>query len=168
MRNLLFVAVMSMMLFSCDKDKDPIPQFRTPSCTDTTDDGKFEAFTEPEAHEFLRFYKSVPDSADNSALSYVGISSHILYNNSIAYDPVFKYKQNRPTNLVIYMPIGGPEKYFSWVRNNDNITDTATVAIFNARSLSLSEGCYRLYYVFADSAFGKVLNKGHMDIEVRR
>lgn len=168
MRNLLFVAALSVALVSCDKEQEPIPQFRMPTCTDTTDDAKFEAYTKPEYQEFLRFYNSVPETEDVSAVPYVGITSHILYNNSNTFDPVFRYKQNRPTNLVIYMPIGGPEKYFSWVRNSTEVTDTSTVAIFNARSLTLAEGCYRMYYIFADSAYGNVLNKGHIDIEVRQ
>jgi len=168
MKKLLLLALFPLALYSCEKDEDTNPQFREPTCDSLQDDGIFEAYTQPETNEFLRFYEMVPATEVPNTVNYVNMSSRKLYNNSIALDPVFIYKQSIPTNLIIYLPHDGPEKYYSWVRNDTTVNDTLAVPIYNARSLNLPVGCHRLYYVFADTAYGKVLTKGHFDFEVIR
>lgn len=168
MKKILIVALLPFALYSCEKDEDTNPKFRDVTCADTTDDGKFEEYTLPESTEFLRFYDTVPDAPDPNFLTYVKMSSRILYNNTIIYDPVFTYRQTKKSNLIIYLPTGGPEKYFSWVQNSTVTDTTVNVAIYNARRIGLPEGCHRLYYVFADTTWGRVLDKGHFDIEVRK
>jgi hypothetical protein len=168
MKKLLIIALLPLAIYSCEKDENTNPVFRAITCEDTTDDGVFEEYTMPEAEAFLHGYKSVPIVADANALDFVQMSARILYNNSIDLGPSLIYQQNVPTNLIVYLPIGGPRKYYSWIDADTTLDDTLSVPIYNARSLKLPEGCHRLYYVFSDTAFGKVLNKGHFDIEVRK
>lgn len=168
MKKLLFIALLPLAILSCEKEEDTNPQFREATCEDTTDDGVFEEYTQPEANAFLSIYELVPTTANTSALAYVGMTSRTLYNNSIVYDPSFRYKQNQTTNLIIYLPLETPYKYYSWVRNDTATHDTLSVPIYNVRDLNLPVGCHRLYYVFADTANGTVLNKGHFDFEIIR
>jgi hypothetical protein len=168
MKKILLVALLPFVFFSCEKDKDTNPQFREVTCDDTTDDGIFEQYTQPEKNAFLSIYKSVPDAATAGAIDFVGMTSRKLYNNSIVYDPSLIYKQSQKTNLIVYLPLDVPYKYYSWVVNDTNTHDTLSVPIYNVRSLKLPEGCHRLYYVFADTTNGTVLNKGHFDFEIIR
>ena len=168
MKKLLVIALLPLALYSCEKDEMTNPQFRPVTCNDSTDDGVFEEYTQPEATEFLRFYKEVPETGDASFLDSLTMNSRILYNNSTVYDPVIVYQQNRKSNLIVYLPTGGPEKYYSWVQNDTLKNQPITVPIYTARTAKLPEGCHRLYYVFADTAFGKVLTKGHFDFEIRK
>lgn len=162
------MAILPFALYSCEKDEVTNPQFRPITCEDTTDDGVFEEYTQPEATEFLRFYKEVPETADAAFLDTIGMTSRILYNNSTVYDPVLVYRQYRKSNLIVYIPTGGAEKYYSWVQNDTTKNALVGVPIYTARTANLAVGCHRLYYVFADTAFGKVLTKGHFDFEVRK
>ncbi len=168
MKKLLVIALLPLALYSCEKDEITNPQFRPITCEDTTDDGIFEEYTQPEVQEFLRFYKEIPEVADANFLDSIAMTSRILYNNSTVYDPILVYKQNRKSNLIVYVPTGGPGKYYSWVQNDTTVMLPIGVPIYTARTAQLPVGCHRLYYVFADTAFGTVLNKGHFDFEVRK
>ncbi|HTN45291.1 MAG TPA: hypothetical protein VL098_03020 [Flavipsychrobacter sp.] len=166
MKKFLFIAAISTLVFSCAKKEDLNPRFRPVTCDDATDDGIFEAYSEPEEVIFLKDYASIPSAPAANVLSYLHITANKLYNNSVGYDPVIRYKPNVATNLIVYLPTEGHNTYYSWEVNSSGVDDTLSVPIYNARKLNLPSGCHRLYYVFADKPMGTILTKGHFDFEV--
>lgn len=166
MKKILIAAILPVLLFSCAKEEKTNVQFRTATCADTTDDGKFEAYTSAEIGELLRYHGTIPDSPNNNYIAYTGMTSRVLYNNSVIYDPAFRYKQKSPAQLYVYLPYD-VEKYYTWTNYSSDTTDTLNIAIYNARLQHLLPGCYRLYYIFSEPNFGKIFTKGHYDIEVK-
>lgn len=166
MKKILIAALLPVLFFSCAKEEDTNVQFRTPTCADTTDDGRFEEYTSSEKAELLKYYKSIPDAEDTSAIAYTKMTSHVLYNNAVIYDPVFVYKQKKTTQLFVYMPYE-LEKYYSWTNTSTDTTDSLNIAIYNVRLQHFSPGCYRLYYIFSEPNYGKIYTKGHYDIEIK-
>lgn len=171
MKKILFIALLPVILIACEKEENTNEMFRTPDCTDTTDDGIFEKYTTSEEATFLRFYSSIPEKEVADAVPYIAMSSRTLYNASPIYDPLLLFKLNQKAQLFVYMPYT-TGKYYSWTNIYSNTTDTLSVAIYNVRSMNLTAGCYRLYYIFSDStytdtSYGKVLTKGHFDFEIK-
>lgn len=166
MRKILIAAILPVLLFACAKEEKTNVQFRTPTCADTTDDGIFEAYTSSETAELLRYHGTVPDSPDRSYIAFNNITSHVLYNNAIIYDPVFQYKQNKPAQVYVYLPYE-VEKYYSWTNYSGDTTNTLNIPIYNARLMHLVPGCYRIYYIFSAPNFGTIYSKGHYDIEIK-
>jgi hypothetical protein len=169
MKKILITALLPLLFFACAKEEDVNPGFRTPSCEDTTDDGKFEKYTQSEIAQFLDRYTFVPDVESDTVISYKYMTSRELFNNSIIYDPTFIYKLKRPAQLFMYMPLKTQqEQYYSWTRRSLDTSVIDTINIYHARLQSLQPGCYRLYYVFSDTDTGTVYTKGHYDIQIKQ
>lgn len=174
MKKILFIALLPVVLVACEKEENTNEQFQLPTCADSTDEGIFEKFTTAEKEELLKFHISVPETEDGSAIAFTHMTSRILHNESVIYDPVFQYKQLKPTHALLYLPYK-TGTYYSWNHISDNLTDTLEFSIYNVRHLQLTPGCYRLYYVFADlpivtdtsTSYGTVFTKGHYDIEIK-
>lgn len=168
MKKLFLIALLPILVAACAKQDDNNPSFRTPTCSDTTDDGIFENYSNSEAAQFLKYYKNIPATPDTTVLKFLQISSHTLYNKAILYDPYIYYKVNRPTLCFVYLPLQTQQQeYYSWVQTVSDTSQVDTIAVYNARLLNLQRGCYRLYYVFSDTDTGTVFNKGHYDIEIK-
>ncbi len=170
MKRLLIAAALPLVFFSCAKEEVTNPAFREPTCSDTTDEGIFEHFTQPEAAEFLRWFRFVPDTGF-SPMFYQNINDRILYNRATtSYSPYIKFMPMLRGKMFVYMPFPNqPEKYYSWVETTTDTTVETRINIYHLRELNpqLQSGCYRLYYVYATTDSGFVLDKGHYDIEVK-
>ena len=173
MKRIALVALLPFLFVACAKEEITNEGFRPPTCADTSDDGKFEKFTTSEAFQFLRFNLEVPEVEDPSALAFKYITSRELFNRSVIFDPILVFKRNRPLQFHMYMQYRIiQENYYSWTSLRTDTAGIDTINIHNLRQLGLQPGCYRLYYVFSDttsrdSVHGKVLTKGHYDIEVK-
>jgi hypothetical protein len=169
MKKLLIVALLPLLFIACAKEEDINPQFRTPTCEDTADDGKFEAFTQPETAQFLKYYNMIADTELTAAAPWTYITGHQLFNRSIQYEPFMVYKIKQPVQFFMYMPLKTQqEQYYSWTRKSLDTSKTDTINIYNVRLLNLQPGCYRMYYVFSDTDTGVVYTKGHYDIEIKQ
>jgi len=166
MKRLVLFVFLPILFAACNRDEtvtnDP---FRAPTCQDTTDDGVFEDFNSPETASFLKYYKSVPNQRDTSAIRYTKMTSNTLMNYGFEYEPAFVYNQKKHLDLRVYLAYGD-HKFYSWSSQSPYVDSPIHVAIYNARLLKLQPGCYRAYYVLADTVYGKVVDKGHYDIHV--
>lgn len=167
LRKLALIALLPLAIISCDKKDDVNTGLRTPTCTDTTDDGKFEDYNAPETALFLKLYQDVPKDEDKSAVKLLKITTRRMINESQEREPRLVYYNNKPTILWAYLPYGD-NLYYSWKRYSMPSADSAEVALYNARNLNLTPGCYRVYYIYSDTGSKKVFTKGHYDFEVRR
>lgn len=170
MKRLFIAAVLPVLFFSCAKEEVTNPAFRAPSCEDTTDDGRFEAFTMPESTQFLSSFKNIPDQEVPGVIRYQFLNNRTLYNNGVDYSPYMVYRINQPVLFFAYMPFKNQqEKYYSWLQTSADTSRNDTINLYNLRKLQpqLQPGCYRIYYVFSDSDTTTVLSKGHYDIEVK-
>ena len=170
MKKLLIADVLPIMLFSCAKEEKTNPLFREPTCADTTDEGKFEAYTMPEATEFLRFHKVIPDTPYSKVVRYQVMSGRVVYNRRVDYNPFIVYRMNKPVKIFGYLPFPNqPEKYYSWVVNAPDTSQDYRMNVYQLREHNpiLEPGCYRLYYVVSDMMTDTVYTKGHYDVEVK-
>jgi hypothetical protein len=168
MKKLLITALLPLLFVACAKEEDINPQFRTPSCEDTTDDGKFESYTQSETAQFLKYYQVIADTEYTAFAPSTYISGHQLFNSGIDYAPYFVYKIKQPVQFFMYMPLKTQqEQYYSWTRTSLDTSKTDTINIYNVRLLNLQPGCYRLYYVFSDTDTGTVYTKGHYDLQIK-
>jgi len=170
MKKILVAAVLPILLFACAKEEETNPAFRVPTCADTTDEGRFEAFTQPESIEFLRYFRVVPDTEFKSVVRFQTINSRILYNRGVDYNPYITYSLRKEAKIFAFMPYPNqPEQYYSWVVNAPDTNSEYTVNLFHLRQQSpqLQAGCYRIYYVISNTDTGIVYTKGHYDLEVK-
>jgi hypothetical protein len=166
MKKLVLFAFLPIIFIACNRDETIVNDpFRTPTCQDTTDDGVFEEFNSPETASFLKYYEDVPTSRDTSAIRYTFMSSNVLLNYGFEYEPYFVYNQKKHLDLRVYLAYGN-NQFYTWHSVSPWVDSPIHVAIYNARLLKLAPGCYRAYYVLADTAFGKVVDKGHYDISI--
>lgn len=167
LRRALALLLLVSFLFGCDKKDEVNTGLRTPTCSDTTDDGQFETFNAPETARFLNGYKSVPTGEDKSALKELFITSRKMINESQERAPRLIYTNNKPVLVWAYLPYGD-NLFYSWRSSAYVASDSVSIALFNARNLNLTPGCYRVYYIFSDTGSKQVFTKGHYDFEVRR
>jgi hypothetical protein len=180
MKKLLLAAFLPVLMLSCAKEEVTNPVFRTATCSDTTDEGRFENFTAPEFEEFLRYFRAVPDTEyrfkvapDSDFMPVVrrqSINSRILYNRGVDYNPYITYKLRRPAKVFAFLPFPNqPEQYYSWVVNVEDTASEYKVNLFHLRQQNpqLQAGCYRVYYVISDVDTGMVFTKGHYDLEIK-
>ena len=170
MKRILLAAILPVLFIACAKEDDVNPSFRTPTCTDTTDDGKFEAYTLPEQTEFLRWFRTVPETEDTTAIRYHYLNARILYNRGVDFNPYLVYRTNRPITFFGYLPLQTQAgQYYSWIRTTIDSSLNDTISLYQLRELSpqLQPGCYRLYYIFSDTDTGTVFTKGHYDLEIK-
>ncbi len=169
MKKILSVVILSFILFSCDKQANTNIGFREPTCSDTTDEGKFESFTNAEYAQFLNNYQIVPGIQVDSVVKQMYIKGRLLRNREVFYDPYLVFRLYRPADFYMYMPTKeSQEQYQSWVIPWNPSVDSQRANIYNVRARLLEPGCYRLYYVLVDTGKTKtVFTKGHYDIEIR-
>ncbi|HRO42417.1 MAG TPA: hypothetical protein PL009_06255 [Flavipsychrobacter sp.] len=170
MKKVLIAALLPVLFFACAKEEVTNPVFRDPTCADTTDEGMFEKFTQPESVEFLRYFKVIPDTEFKWVVRYQHINSRILYNRSVDYNPFITYRVNKPAKIFAFLPFPNqPEQYYSWVVNAPDTSIDYQVNLYHLRAQSpqLQTGCYRIYYVVSDVDTGTVYTKGHYDLEIK-
>ncbi len=167
LRKLLFLSLFPTLLFSCDKTDDVNTGLSIPTCEDSTNDGRFEAFNAPETSHFLNFYDEVPDAEIAGSIDTIRLTSRRLINEDQSFEPALIYSQLRPGIMWAYLSYGD-NQFYSWMRESLIAADSMQISVYNARNLALTPGCYRLYYVFSDTGYHRVFTKGHYDIQVRK
>jgi hypothetical protein len=169
MKKILSVIILSLILFSCDKQENTNIGFREPTCNDTTDEGVFESYTNAETAQFLNTYQIVPNFEVDSVIKQMYLTGRLLRNREVFYDPYLVFRLNRPADFYMYMPTKVSQaQYQNWVIPWTPFADSQRANIYNVRPRQLEPGCYRLYYVFVDTGKVKtVFTKGHFDIEIR-
>ena len=164
MRKWLLLSLIPVLLYSCDKEDEINTGLSQPTCEDTTDDGKFMKFNAPETARFLENYSEIPEVELTDSLVYHKLTSRKVVDQSIEFSPMLIYKTKRPTLFWAYLSYGD-NQFYSWNRETFGTDDSVNIAVYNARNLGLQNGCYRLYYVFSDTGYGKVFTKGYYDLE---
>ncbi len=169
MKKVLLALTLPIIMIACAKEEDVNPPLSTPTCEDTTDDGVFVDFNKTERALFINDSLEVPDVATTEIVDTMFLSGRVVRNYQNFYTPSFVFKPKRPMHVTLHLPYRRNEqKDYSWYRYVHPLTDDSVVFnIYNVQQVQLDEGCYRLYYVFEDSARTKVLNKGWYDLIIK-
>ncbi len=170
MKKLLIAALLPLLIFACAKEEDINPPLTTPTCEDSTDDGVFREFNLPETSLLLLPDSlEIPDTETPGIVDTMYMTSRVLRKNSIIYDPKFVFRPNRPMHVSMYLSYyKSSNKLYTWYQFVNDTSKNVEYNIYNARELNLEDGCYRMYYVFEDSARRQVLTKGHYDLTVKK
>lgn len=177
MKRHLIMLGMLVLLFACKHGEPTAPaetshklNLRAATCSDTTDDGKFEAFNDDERKSLLANYAVDNGLEDTSYVTGISISGRAMSRSHPT--PLYlSYHTKKPHwfDLKVFFDstaAAGPGGYDSALGNHPKYLSTMLAGGVN------STGCYRLYYVIgtpSTALFEKpdaVVTKGHFDIDI--
>lgn len=165
----------SLLAIACKKDQSRLPpaeppkvdkSFPAPTCNDTTDDFKFEHWDTSKLYYKVALHSiKTADTENLHSYDTFYFTGHTISN----FGDSLKVKwiqKNRPTTIVTLTG----DSTFLYIWHHSNLPDGAYQWNISASLLKLTKpidpGCYRIYYVLADSTY-QAETQGHYDIEIQ-
>lgn len=165
MRYITLLLIIAVCVVACKKDKkteDPFKNYPEATCGDTTDDGKFEIWSE--SVQRLECADCIFSDSVFSEYEYIYGINDQLYSKTQQNNIDFYFMPTIDLAINLHLIQKGSLKSHYYSVSTINSKEIIRI---NQYDMSIfNPGCARLYYYITPGGGKNVIDKGHYDIEI--